>query len=180
MSLEACRLVSGLWMAPASGGKNALESSAMNICVINWALCIVIFVASAAEKRIACADIGSPAALGNSAICDRSELKKAIDEEKWIGADIPPLKIGGVEARSCFIGDCAFSLGASTMKAASEAEVNATPDLNSSSASQALKPVERAFSIFKSRFLALKQGLKLHHEDDEYFFCKARSICLTI
>lgn len=132
---------------------------------------VVIFAVATANRRFIYADIGRPGVLGDSTIYSRSSLKRNIDDKTWLGDGIPDLVISGIPVRPYLVGDCAFTLDKNMMKTTTVREQQVNPVLRTwdSIASQTRKPVECAFGMLKNRFQALKNGIRLQHEDDISF-----------
>ena len=121
---------------------------------------IVPFAVSTADRKFIYVDVGRPGVLDDSSIYTRSSLKRNIDNNIWLGDDVPSLHIAGVPVRPDIIGDCAFFLDIHMMKSCSEAEMNASPILRtwSSMASSTRKPIECSFGVLKDCFSTLKNG----------------------
>ena len=125
---------------------------------------IVLFAVSTADRKFIYVDVGRPGVLGDSSIYTRSSLKRNIDENIWLGDDIPSLNTAGVPVRPYIIVDCAFSLDFHMMKSCSEAEMNASPILRtwSSMASSTRKPIECSFGVFKNSFQHVEEWCTSH------------------
>lgn len=136
---------------------------------------VVIFAVVTANRRFIYVDVGRPGVLGDSTIYDRSMLRSNIDSEKWMGAAILDLVVSSIPIRPYLMGYCAFTLNVNMMKTASSREKVANPVLKhwNEIASQTRKPVECAFGMLKQRFLVVKKGVRLYHEDDITKLCIA-------
>ena len=102
-------------------------------------------------------------------------MRSQIEDGRWLGDNIESLNIGSVSVRPFIIGDCAFPLGPNLMKTTSAPQQTANPDLIlwERVAADTRKPLERAFGILKNRFMVIKTGLYLHHEDDTAYVITA-------
>ena len=121
---------------------------------------IGIFAVATANRKFTFVDVGRPGVLSDSTVYSYSDLKRNIDDGKWLGDSIPDLMVAGVPVRPYLIGDCAFTLSTNMLKSSSQAEMRANPVLRiwDSAASQTRKPIDCAFGILKHRFQLLKVG----------------------
>lgn len=140
---------------------------------------VIIFAVCDAARRFTYADVCLPGVLADGTLWARSKLKDMIDKGEWLGGEVPSLKIGDVHVRPYLLGDCAFPLGTNMMKTTTSTQQSANPDLRiwERHAADTRKPIECAFGILKNRFMCLKEGLRLHHEDD-ISFCITACIVL--
>lgn len=139
----------------------------------------VLFAVCSADRRVTYAQIGKPGVLGDATLLEQSTLLTNIQSNKWLGTDIPSLRIGDVDVRPYLLGDCAFRLTPYMMRSCTKPEKSANPELEKfdAAATSTRKPVECVFGMLKSRFPILKQGFYLSHEDD---CCFTMTACVII
>ena len=145
----------------------------------------VIFAVASADRRFIYAIVGCPGVLGDTTIFNTSDLKRLIDDGRWIGTDVPSLQIGNVHVRPYLMDDCAFVLARNMITTASIRQQNANKELIlwDLVASATRKPIECVFGIVKNRFPILRTGIRFTDEDDAVYFMTAllilHNLCIS-
>lgn len=128
---------------------------------------MVLIAYCTTNRRFTFVDIRNPCVRGDSTIFKSSSLKLRIDNNEWLGPEIPDLMVANIPIRGYLISDSAFSISVNMMKTSLEQEKAARPMLYLwyPVSLETRRPIERVFEILK-KGLILRDGPALLHEDD--------------